>query len=378
MDFFIITIILSSLLLTLFILISTFWAIVFIKRIYYFRKYQIGAGRNMYDEEASFLNKQLYYHFETEIWKYFLLLMINLSEVIGGVFGFTLVTWQNYIVSRERNYTSTTFNTLDMCSNVNSTALNQFHYLQSTMAVLNGLGALGNSAELFVTAIGVCLMHYLIIRIKGLKRRYQTFNIRRYLLTTVVLSALIVCLGFIKLFSTVSKVLFLIIVTIYFCIFVKTSKKFKLALLQRAGERLAQHGSNKKEMQQVKFFKYTMNIVSSGFFLIIVSSSLLNFPAILTSALFYGKCYFPFNLMSPYKSIVQTEDTMETLVKVMRYIINTGRVLSSVGVFLLLSPLVFFTISIWINLIYRWIKGKSDVTRYNLATFENPPMENNK
>ena len=57
---------------------NTYWDVVFMRRIHCAKK---GAARCITDEESEFVNEQICYHYETEIWKYAYLLMISLFEL---------------------------------------------------------------------------------------------------------------------------------------------------------------------------------------------------------------------------------------------------------------------------------------------------------
>ena len=126
---------------------------------------------------------------------------------------------------------------------------------------LNGLSAIARSAGQFAVAFCTCLMNYLIIRIKKIKQPYDTLNYRLFLIITL-LGTVFILTGFIQYTTVICTVLFVVSVNTYLCIFVHTSKQFKYALLQRALERLTQHGSNKEVMKQYRYCKHTINILT--------------------------------------------------------------------------------------------------------------------
>ena len=172
-------------------------------------------------------------------------------------------------------------------------------------------------------------MNYLIIRVKKIKHPYSTLNYRKFLILTTLLGAVIILTGFIQYTTILSNILFDICSIIYVCVIVLTSKRFKRALLQRALERLIQHGSNKEEMKQYKYCKFTLNITSCAYLLIIISTKLIQMPLLLVSALFYGDCYFPFNLFPSLSYVILSKEVIRTFLKLSQYIYSRLRLIES-------------------------------------------------
>ena len=208
-------------------------------------------------------------------------------------------------------------------------------------------------------------MNYLIIRIKKIKQPHNTLNSRQFLIITTLLSTVIILTGFIQYTTVISTVPFFVIGLTYFCIFVHTSKRFKYALLQSALERLTQHGSNKEEMKQYRYSKYTINIVTWGYLLIILGESLLDFMKLVISALFYGNCYFPFDFFPSLNLVIETLGVIEIFFEVVKYIELIGITTFHIGIVVFFFPMVFITILIWIRHIRRYIHGKESI-KYTL------------
>ena len=359
-------IVINSVFLITFLLFSAYWALTFIRRIHCSRKYKRGVARCISGDESGYLNKQFYYHYETEIWKSIFLLLINLSEVLSFMFIFASDTIQHYAVYRKLG-NNTVELPLSDCVSFDKPGVNQINILYINIPYINGLYAIGRSAELFVATFCVCLMNYLIIRVQKIKHPYGTLNSRIFLIITTLLSAVIILTGYIQYTSILSIILFDICSIIYFCVFVHTSKRFKRALLQRALERLIQHGSNKEEMKQYKYCKFTLNIISCAYLLIIISTKLIQMPLLLVSALFYGECYFPFNLFPSLSYLILSEEAIRTLPKVSQYIYVIGRAVLGIAFLFILSPFVFITISIWIKQLRKYIYGSKKI-RYSTAS----------
>ena len=358
-------IVINSVFLIIFLLFSAYWALTFIKRIHCFRKYKRGVARCISGDESGYLNKQFYYHYETEIWKSILLLLINLSEVLCGIIFFASDTIQHFAVYRKLG-NNTVELPLSDCVSFDKPGVNQINILYINIPDINGLYAIGRSAVLFVATFCVCLTNYLIIRIKKIKHPYGTLNSRIFLILTTLLSAVIILTGFIQYTSILSVILFDICSITYFCIFVHTSKRFKRALLQRALERLIQHGSDKKEMKQYKYCKFTLNMITCVYLLLIISSKLMNMPVLVVSALFYGDCYFPFNLFPSLSYVILSEEAIRTFLKVSQYIYSLGRTVLGITYLFMLSSFVFITICICINQLRKYIYGNKKI-RYSTA-----------
>ena len=67
---------------TINIIIAVYWVFVFINRINCSIKYKRGAARCITDEEVTYLNTQICYHYQTEIRKYYFLLAITVHIVV--------------------------------------------------------------------------------------------------------------------------------------------------------------------------------------------------------------------------------------------------------------------------------------------------------
>ena len=369
-----IVIILNSVFLLIFLIFSGYWGFIFARRINCCRKYKRGVGRCL-SGDSGYLNKQYYYHYETEAWKNTLLLLITFSEIIACSCYFTSNTIQHYLT-----YHRVSNNTLELpfndCISHNKPVLNQMNTLYTEIPYLNGLNSIARSAELFLVAFCTCLMNYLIIRIKKIKQPYNTLNSRLFLIITTLLSTVIIPTGFIQYTTVISTVLFVVIVLTYFCIFVHTSKRFKYALLQRALERLTQHGSNKEEMKQYRYCKHTIDILTFGYLFMLLTELLFDLEEIFTGILIYRDFYFPFNLFNSLNYLIQTEQGIETFFTVMHYTEFVGRVICFLAISIMLSPFLFVTICIWSRHIHKCIYGTKKI-KYTTANKDLEELLNN-
>ena len=311
------TIILNSVFLITFLSFSAYWAFIFIRRIHCFRKYKRGVARCISGDESGYLNKQFDYHYETEIWESILLLLINLSEVLSYIFFFASDIIQHYAVYRKLGN-----NTLE-CVSFDKPGEDQINNMDINIPYMK------------------------------IKHPYGTLNSRIFIIITTLLSVVIIITGFIEYTSMLSIILFDICSIIYFCVFVHTSKRFKRA-------------SNKEEMKQYKYCKFTLNIISCAYLLIIISTKLIHIPVLLVSALFYGDCYFPFNLFPSLSYVILSEEAIRTFLKVSQYIYLIGRVVLGITFLFIPSSSVFITISIWINQLRKYIYGNKKI-RYSTA-----------
>ena len=113
------------------------------------------------------------------------------------------------------------------------------------------LGAIGSVADMFAVGLGICMMNYLIGRMKH--RDESIMNIKRFILILSAISVLIILLSFFVFYVNLTEILFHITLVVYYIMFLLEVKKFKQALIQIAIERLAQHGSNGIEMRQYRY-----------------------------------------------------------------------------------------------------------------------------
>ena len=236
-------------------------------------------------------------------------------------------------------------------------SVEQNHNIQIVYSSFYFINWVGRSTELFLLVFCVCLMNYLIVRIKEIKSHHITSNPRQFFIITSLISSFIICTSLIRKLRIVSLLTFSFFSIIYFCIFVNTSNKFKRTLLQRALERLTQHGCNKEEMKQYRYFKYTINVVCCGLLFILIGENLIHIPSIYMGVLFNQSCYFPFNLFPHFIQVELSNEITEILFKVSEYIIISNMVLNFIGLFLSLAPFILVTILIWINLLTKYIRG---------------------
>ena len=129
-------------------------------------------------------------------------------------------------------------------------------------------------------------MEYLSTRIKNIKHMSSW----RFFFLTALLCAIYIITAVIESHSILSLIFYSIFIFVYLCIFIPTSKDFKLALLQRAMECLIQHRSNKRAMRQYRHTKLYINILSCGYLFIMVSEIMHSISEISVSMLFFGNC----------------------------------------------------------------------------------------
>ena len=333
------------------IIISIYWAIVFIRRIINCRKYKRGAARCITDEESGYLNNQFCYHYETEIWKYVYLLVITILENLIGITMYLSYIFPSHLASIIiRNGT---FFVGD-CFSINGTVGDDENIVIMCKS-LKFIHGIGRSAELFMFLTIVCLMNYLIIRMKEIDSFNSNSNSRFLLWITTLISSIILISNLITTSHILSLITFSVAIVVYFCIFVKTARNFKRALFQRAIERLAQHGSNQQEMKQYKYFKCTISFIGCAFLLVIIGEIILYIPATSIGILTNQNSYLPFNFFPQINFPPQITFTL--LPWILRVVITIGRIINFIGISLELIPYILVTLRIWILQVYRLIRG---------------------
>ena len=366
----------TSVMISTFLTASLYWIIVSVSRIYRFKKYRRVAAKHLSpQEESGNIFQQCCYHYETEIHKYVYFILINLTEVCVGVMVliYTLA-YDHYIIFSEIESSQKLI--LSNCSSVDSLSLKEFQLKQS-LPFRNVTAALLNIAELIIFILGVSLMDYLTRRIKQIQYPPNRVKIGVSILSIILISSIIIVTACVPNLLLINKIVCPFAILICFSILLRTVKQFERTLLQRAGERLAQFGSNKEEYQEYKHFKITMRIICLGFMLIVMATYLLNVPPFLTSILFYQKCQFPLNFLPHYNPILVTPENLDILISILSYMIGLGDWLGLLGVTVAFSPFICVTVSIWINRIYKSISGKSKIKyRYHGTQFNEPLLMN--
>ena len=340
---------------------SSYWAIVFMRGIRLSILYQRGAARNATEDDSGYSNKQYCYHYETKIWEYVYLLSINSAEVLGSIFGFTEYLIKEYFSKSIKQYDYS----LEQCGDVNNnnTFLYNFQLINSSITLVNVIVSFGNVSDIMVATLGICLMNYLAKRFKKVRSLPGTLDNTKFLLVTFIISLPIISSAVVPSFLIFGRVLFLITITIYFGIFVKTIKQFELTLFTRAVQHLAQYGTNKEELKQHKYFTYTSTLVYTGFLSILVSMYLGGVPSIFTSVFFYNKCFYPFNLFSLSTLILKPED-MNAIITTLKVLFVLEYTFCYTGFFLVVVPLVLITLYTWCNVVCDKFRNKPDKYRF--------------
>ena len=352
-----IILILTSISLFIFLTMSSYWGIVFIRRIHLNTLYRRGAARNVSDDDDGYLSEQYCYHFQTEIWKYVFLLSINSAEVLGGILVVIKELIQTYYTINTKSYD----HSQEKCGNVNNTYLIN---LQLSSTALNATEAFANIAEIMIVALGICLMNYLAKRLKKVRMLPGALNNRKFLLVTFLISVSIISSAVIRTFRILSRILLLTTLAIYFVIFVQTVKQFKLTLFVRAVQHLTQYGSNKEALKQYKYFSYTSTLITIGFLCFLLGIFLENISSILVSVFFYNKCYFPFNLFSLNLPVLSPGD-MDVMVTALEIVFGIEYIFCYTGVFLVVGPFVLVTLYTWCNSVCGAIRNrKKEVYRF--------------
>ena len=158
-------VVLTSIFIVVSLPIFVYWAIIFFIRIKDSRKYMRGAAKHLTDEASIYLCKQICYHYQTEIRKYLFLFAITIVEITGGVSSYIEFLLKNYV---HAPITHGNIVQLERCANFNTSILKNFSLDEFTNPLLMVLEAIEHVADMFVAGLGVCLMNYLIGRMKNI------------------------------------------------------------------------------------------------------------------------------------------------------------------------------------------------------------------
>ena len=370
---FVTTAVICSVCLIIFLILNVYWALVFIRRIQRYLKYKKSVTKNLIDEESGELNQHLTYHYQTEIRKNLLLFLINFTEMLGCIFYYIMGMTQDFLVDNNL-YNMTIQPYLNECSTtIDPSVLDQVIRNPEVFPYLNWLDAIGNSAVLFVPTFGICLMNYLIFRMKEIDYSHKKF-LCLFLTSTALLCGIMIITATIPYLFLISTALYIISSFLYFLLFVRFSNRFKRALLQRALQCLTQRGTNVREMKQYKYFKYSTNIICIGFFFTVVGTSLLQFVCALASGLFFANCYFPFNFLPTLTFLVQSEYATHIFFQTMFIVTIISECIMCIGLLFWLLPFVVITVYIWIIQIYTHIHKVPKIKYTTVDSMREPLM----
>ena len=349
----------SPVLLAIILPMALYWEIVLLKRISTCIKKNKVAVTEILEDIRVHVNKHFCYHYETEIWKYVFLIFITLLEVSTALLYYTKFLIGHYWKgnSEDRHYP---FNRGETCAHIPSKYIT--HTFEAETDILNTIDSLANSTYIMVLALVICLMTYLSKRIKNVKYLSGAFNNRRFLCTTCIVCIIIIILSSVYQLLNIGRMLFIVTYTFQFVIFVRTVKQFKLTLQMRSIQCLTQHGSNDKLQKQIRYFKYTSSLLIIGLLFMLLSLIFNNMFEIVMSYVFFGKCFFPSNMIAtwkPYSEVLRTKEQFKIAVSVLKYILAICDVLLFVGIFIITVPVVLVTLITWLNLILRLIRKKS-------------------
>ena len=242
------------------------------------------------------------------------------------------------------------------------------------ISLYNFLHGVGRSTELLWIVLSVCLMNYLIVRIKKIKPYHNTRKTSRTLLITIGLCLFTLFTNMIHVLRMINYFAFEITLAVYACMFVRTCNNLKRALLQRALERLIQHGSNNIEMKEYRYFKYTINIMSSALLSICIGQSLIYLPWYAMGVLINQRCYFPFNLLPHFYHFLQSGKVIEVSSNIRGYMEILGIVICYIGIFIVTILFVLITCVIWTRHVLKFIRGTPKIKYTTVESSLETPM----
>ena len=325
--------------------------------------YKRGADRNRSEScNTGYINEQYCYHFQTEIWKFAFLISINWAEAIRAIFFFIKQGCKEYhLVNSNRHHHN--FSRIGFHEGVNNTFILQYQVIESSVETIIAIDSLGNCIDIFVFALGICLMNYLTKRIKKVEYLSGVINNKRFLFATFITCVMITILSNIDSLLNVGRVMFVLTSYFYFGIFVKTVKQFRITLRMKSIQSLTQFGCNHQELKELKYFNYTSTAVCIGLQLILTMIILTNLINISFCYLFFKEDFFPFNMFphEAYSPVLKTDTTIHLFIRIIKSLIVVFDITFFIGLTFLISPFIICTIHSWYGLAYKAIKGTSVV-----------------
>ena len=318
-------------------------------------------------DNTDYISEQYYYHYQTEICKYSMFIVINLAEISGAVIIYLHFLLEEYIpiIESDNDYQEVG----ERCAIVNSSIILIFQYVESSFVPLTVLRAIGESVEILVLVLVTSLMSYLISRMK----KSCHMNMRRYICVICMIGVANILTSYYAFLMPLGKLGYLVAFTYNYVMFLIYVKKFKQSLLQAAMERLVQYGDNRIEMKRYKHFCYCINCICVGFFFIMLAVYLGIIARNMISFIFGGKCVFPTAFIPELISSESFNKVDFSKIFTLFYDINeVSSVLSCIGLFIATFPLAFITIGIWMRSADRIIRRESRMQyRYQVFSAHN-------
>ena len=287
----------TSIIICVFLSFSMYWFVILVIKIANARRYKKATERSMIYDKTDYVSEQYYYHFQTEVCKYSMLLLISLVEITGAVIAHINLVIARYIQTID---TSNVYKyQLERCAEVNSSIILNYQFVESSFVPLTVSAAIGEFVEMMILVLVTSLMSYLISRMK----KSCHMNIRRYICVICMIGIANIVTSYYTFLMPLGKLAYLVVITYNYILLLIYMKKFKQCLLQAAMERLVQHGNNRIEMKQWKYFCYSSNCICIGLSFMIIGTILGIIARNMITFNFFGKCVFPTAFMPPLISL---------------------------------------------------------------------------
>ena len=247
---------------------------------------------------------------------------------------------------------------LSTCNITDTVNINE--YTDSVFLFYNVLHGLGRSTELFWIVLTVCLMNYLIVRIKKIELDQNTRKSFRLLFITAWMCVFVLFSNLIQSLRIVSLITSEVLAIFYGFMVVKVSKNFKNALLQRALERLIQYKS-KKGMWQHNYFKRTFILILSCILCIHIGQIFVYTPQYTLAIIINQKCYFPFNLLPRFYPHELSNEFLEFFSKFSHYMKVLTTVFCYIGISIIAIPFALITTNIWRIRILKLVRSTQKI-----------------
>ena len=206
---------------SIFIVVNGFWLLVFVKKIYLSINYKRAAERILKYDSSDYISEQYYYHYQTEISKYLLMVLITMTEMLVAI-----LTYLHYVLENNEtiiNIHSLYRDELESCGHVNNSVIITYQLKESSIPLLTSIRALSDVADIFVPGLVTCLMSYLIGRMK----KSNHINIKRFFSILSVVSFVIVLTSTYTYLIILSKSIYILVMTCNCILFLFYTKRFK-------------------------------------------------------------------------------------------------------------------------------------------------------
>ena len=331
------------------LLLSNMWNVYFYKKIVLYSGKRRDCLRRAENDPSSNFNKLAEYYKIDLIYKYALMLAINITEFVSMLIygiGMSLASSCNHNTTQLHNCTLESIDGIDLQLMIGS----------PIASIVLSIGQVG---IIFSFAFGICLMKYLHFNYHGIVSR-SFGSIKRILSTTLLIGVFLIISGSIPQLVIIHRLIEPIIVLIYFSVWVKNAKNLYKTLKWRIADYRARSLSKSAIRESIAssyLFLVVITLFGIGSFCLIIGAFMVRYFLLFKAALLYGPCLFNYLYGTPYyEPLITTQRHIEVMDMCSGIMILFQAIVNSVGSFLIGSQYILATLLLFGGIILKKLK----------------------